>query len=62
MPRWDFSCNNCGWQDELTFSSYKATQATVYCPKCLAITKRLPAKGVFIVSGYSAKNGYSTKD
>lgn len=58
MPRWDCKCQNCEVMREYSFKNTAAADEA-RCPDCNGKLVRLPAKGSFVVTGYSAKNGYS---
>ena len=63
MPRFDFYCHHCSkkWTDVWVSSIRDAQSAPRACSVCGADMEKLPAAPNFVLKGYNAANGYSTK-
>ncbi len=57
MPLYDFLCPSCKVTTERLV---RHREEVIVCPQCGRQLVQLPASPFFKISGYSAKNGYST--
>lgn len=58
MPLWDFYCAHCNTTIELSFSIHQNTKHA-RCLDCGTPLEKQIGKSNFIITGYSAKNGYT---
>ena len=58
----DFKCNQCGWVEQDKLVTFKGLTLPWDCPSCaLGLMIPLPCAPAFVIDGYSAKNGYTSK-
>lgn len=66
MPRFDFKCPACGLvRPDVWVSLYRLNQPRIDispCEQCSTRLERQPSAPAFVVKGYRASTGYSTKD
>ena len=64
MPLYDFHCGVCGhgYEEVVSLSDYDNPNTT--CPRCGAMDRQVREVGApaFKISGYSAANGYASKN
>ncbi len=58
MPRWDYKCETCRSVREHEFP-INDVPAIVECFWCKGVAQKQPSAPNFVVTGYSASNGYS---
>jgi putative FmdB family regulatory protein len=67
MPCFDYKCPVCKAVVEVFKSNFDDATKPAYCPYCgrgadgEVVMERQPAAPAFTISGYSAKNGYSSE-
>lgn len=61
MPLFDFKCLRCGVvREELLTAAEAEDIRTRECDRCIGRMERQTGAPAFTISGYSAKNGYSS--
>lgn len=61
MPLYEFACVQCGARRELYCPSARRAPKHLVCAACHADMPRQVSATNFVVNGYSARTGYTTK-
>lgn len=62
MPIYVYECTNCGHVEEFLAKSHAEGMLVAYmqCTKCAGLCSKIPTTVHFRVTGFNAKNGYTS--